>query len=82
MQHEILTKQQLADRQQRSVESINTACSREPDSVPPFFKLGKGKNSPIRFRLSDVIEWEAKQAEKARAEAEAEMERRNQYKQF
>ena len=82
MQHEIITKQQLAERQQRSIDSINTACSREPESVPRFFKLGNSKNSPIRFRLSDVIAWEAKQAEKARKEAEAEIERRNQYKQF
>lgn len=82
MQHEILTKQQLAERQQRSIESINTACSREPRSVPPYFKLGNHKNSPIRFRLSDVIDWEAKQAEKTHMEAEAEIERRNQYKQF
>ena len=58
MENTILTKKQLAERQQRSVESINTACSRERDAIPPYFKLGKHKNSPIRFRLSDVIAWE------------------------
>lgn len=57
----ILTKEQLAQRQQRSVESISTACSRHPHAVPRFFKLGTHKNSPIRFRLSDVIAWEERQ---------------------
>ncbi|EJC7036905.1 hypothetical protein [Vibrio parahaemolyticus] len=60
----ILTKQDLAERQKRSVESITTACSRNPSSLPPFFKLGTNRNSPIRFRLSDVIAWEDDQAEK------------------
>jgi hypothetical protein len=57
----ILTKKQLAERQQRSIESINTACSRDRDAIPPFFKLGTHLNSPIRFRLSDVIAWEESQ---------------------
>ncbi|EJX1245942.1 hypothetical protein ODH84_003514 [Vibrio alginolyticus] len=60
----ILTKQDLAERQKRSLESITTACSRNPASLPPFFKLGINRNSPIRFRLSDVIAWEDEQAEK------------------
>ncbi len=63
----ILTKQDLAKRQKRSVESITTACSRNPSSIPPFFKLGSNRNSPIRFRLSDVIAWENEQAEKQKA---------------
>ncbi|MCF9124773.1 hypothetical protein J8A01_15390 [Vibrio parahaemolyticus] len=64
MNDAILTKQDLAERQKRSVESITTACSRNPSSLPPFFKLGTNRNSPIRFRLSDVIAWEDEQAEK------------------
>lgn len=63
MNNTILTKADLAKRQQRSFESITTACSRNPSSVPPFFKLGTNKNSPIRFRLSDVIAWEDELAE-------------------
>lgn len=63
MNNTILTKADLAKRQQRSLESITTACSRNPSSVPPFFKLGTNKNSPIRFRLSDVIGWEDELAE-------------------
>lgn len=80
MQDEILTKQQFAERQQRSLESINTACSRNPKSVPRFFKLGPYKNSPIRFRLSDVIAWEKKREKKARKAAKAEMKRRSAYR--
>lgn len=64
MENIILTKADLAKRQQRSVESITTACSRNPSSVPPFFKLGNNRNSPIRFRLSDVIKWEEDMAKK------------------
>ena len=63
MNNTILTKADLAKRQQRSLESITTACSRNPSSVPPFFKLGTNINSPIRFRLSDVIAWEDELAE-------------------
>ncbi|MEZ8694362.1 hypothetical protein AB4589_12120 [Vibrio sp. 10N.222.49.A3] len=63
MNNAILTKADLAERQQRSLESITTACSRNPSSVPPFFKLGTNRNSPIRFRLSDVIAWEDELAE-------------------
>ncbi|TKF21952.1 hypothetical protein FCV43_08980 [Vibrio genomosp. F6] len=63
MNNAILTKADLAERQQRSLESITTACSRNPSSVPPFFKLGTNRNSPIRFRLSDVIAWENELAE-------------------
>lgn len=62
MDDEILTKADLAKRQKRSIESITTACSRNPTAIPPFFKLGNSKNSPIRFRLSDVIEWERNMA--------------------
>jgi hypothetical protein len=63
MEDPILTKAELAKRQKRSLESITTACSRNPASVPPFFKLGNNKNSPIRFRLSVVIAWEAEMEE-------------------
>lgn len=71
MNNVILTKADLAVRQKRSLESITTACSRNPSAVPPFFKLGNNKNSPIRFRLSDVIEWEAEMAEQQKTVASA-----------
>ncbi|UJZ98991.1 hypothetical protein IHC88_06595 [Photobacterium damselae subsp. damselae] len=71
MENIILTKADLAKRQQRSVESITTACSRNPSAVPPFFKLGNNRNSPIRFRLSDVIKWEDDMAKKQQQEQSA-----------
>ncbi|NVJ66208.1 MAG: hypothetical protein HWE16_06945 [Gammaproteobacteria bacterium] len=43
-----------------SKKAIDVACSRNPSSLPPFFKLGTSKNSPIRFRLKDCIEFENK----------------------
>jgi predicted DNA-binding transcriptional regulator AlpA len=58
-----LTKKQLAERYQMSVKSINTMCSfKAKRSLPPFIKLGPHSNSPIRFRMSDVLVWEEEQA--------------------
>ncbi len=57
---EILTKKDLAERYGMSKKAIDVACSRNPSSLPPFFKLGTSKNSPIRFRLRDCIEFENK----------------------
>ncbi|MDV5170983.1 hypothetical protein [Photobacterium rosenbergii] len=71
----ILTKEDLAQRQKRSVESITTACSRNPESLPPFFKLGPNRNSPIRFRLEDVIAWELAQMEKQQLDQKAQQKR-------
>lgn len=73
----ILTKAELAQRQKRSLESITTACSRNPSAVPPFFKLGMNKNSPIRFRLSDVIEWEQTMAEQQKQVASSYAQKMN-----
>jgi len=59
-----LTKKQLAERYQMSVKSINTMCSMKTERpLPPFIKLGTGKSSPIRFRMSEVLAWEDQQAE-------------------
>lgn len=65
---EILTKQDIARRYQISLSSVNTLCSRNPEALPRFFKLGNAKNSPVRFRLSDVQAFEAAQV--ARQDAE------------
>ncbi|EKO3564779.1 hypothetical protein P0E95_001110 [Vibrio metschnikovii] len=73
----ILTKSDLAKRQKRSLESITTACSRNPSAVPPFFKLGNNRNSPIRFRLSDVIEWEAEMADQQKLVASSYSQKMN-----
>lgn len=62
----ILTKADLADRFLISKKTIDKACSQASYSLPPFFKVGGGKNSPIRFRLSEVLKWEGEQLEKQR----------------
>lgn len=71
----ILTKADLAVYYGISEKSISTACSRNPSSLPKFFKLGVSKNSPIRFRFEDVLAFEAEmiqRQEQTQAEVEAE----------
>ena len=63
---QFLNKGDVANRYDMSRTTIDTLCSRSPESLPPFFKLGNSKNSPIRFRLSDCIEWEKTQLKKQR----------------
>lgn len=64
----ILTKEDIAKRYQISLSSVNTLCSRNPDALPRFFKLGNAKNSPVRFRLSDVLAFEEAQVARQGAE--------------
>lgn len=58
MSTSLLTKKELARRWGTSEKSISTACSRNPASLPRLMKLGFSKNSPIRFRLEDVLAFE------------------------
>ncbi len=58
MKKTILTKADLAERYGMSEKSISTACSRNPSSLPKFFKLGVSSNSPVRFRLEDCLAFE------------------------
>lgn len=64
----ILTKEDIAKRYQISLSSVNTLCSRNPEALPRFFKLGNAKNSPVRFRLSDVLAFEEAQVARQVAE--------------
>ncbi len=64
----ILTKEDIAKRYQISLSSVNTLCSRNPEALPRFFKLGNAKNSPVRFRLSDVLAFEEAQVARQGAE--------------
>jgi len=75
MEKKILTKKDVAERYGTSEKSISTACSRNPTSLPKFFKMGVSSNSPIRFRLEDCLAFEAEMLqhqEKAIAEMETE----------
>jgi predicted DNA-binding transcriptional regulator AlpA len=58
MNKTILTKKDVAKRYGISEKSISTACSRNPTSLPKFFKLGVSSNSPVRFRLEDCLAFE------------------------
>mgnify|MGYP000211941290 CR=1 FL=1 len=66
MTREILTKDDIAKRYHLSKKSVDKACSQSPESLPPFFKVGVGKNSPIRFKLCEVLKWEQEQLDKQR----------------
>jgi len=66
---EILTKADIAVRYSMKKSTVDTLCSRSPESLPPFFKMGDSANSPIRFRLSDCEAWDAQQVAKAQEQA-------------
>lgn len=57
-ENEIWTKDYVAKRYHLSKATIDTAVSRSPDSIPPFFRMGKGRNAPVRFRKADCLRWE------------------------
>jgi hypothetical protein len=48
----LLTEQQLAERQQRSIKTLQNL--RVKGGSIPFVKIGRH----VRYRLSDVIAWE------------------------
>ncbi|WP_366930724.1 helix-turn-helix domain-containing protein [Marinospirillum sp.] len=50
-----MTKCEVARVLRISLNTLNTWCSRNPRQLPPFIKLGSAKNSVIRFRKRDVI---------------------------
>jgi hypothetical protein len=49
----LLTEQQLAERQQRSIKTLQNL--RVKGGSIPFVKIGRH----VRYRLSDIIAWEA-----------------------
>lgn len=56
---EILTPYQLAKRWNVSVGSLTNQRSRGVG--PVYVKLGEGKNSPVRYRLEDIEQYERNQ---------------------
>jgi hypothetical protein len=68
MTDKLITKAGLAERWETSEKSINTACSRSPENLPKFFKLGLSKNSQIRFRIEDVLVFETEMLERQQEE--------------
>lgn len=52
---DVLTKDDLSKVLKIPRSTLDTMCSRKPEHLPNFFKLGNAKNSPIRFLKRDVI---------------------------
>ena len=52
---EVMTKTEVAEVLRISASTLDTWCSRKPEQLPPFIRLGSAKNSVIRFRKTDVI---------------------------
>lgn len=67
-----LTASLLAKYLGISESTIKTLTSRRPEALPPFFKVGNAKNSPIRWRKSDVDNWIEEQMKKS-ASAQVDM---------
>ena len=53
----LLTATDVAARLSISVSTLRKNVSANKSAVPPFIKLGKASNSPIRWRLQDVEDW-------------------------
>ena len=62
---EILTKKDIAERYKMPLSTVSTNCSKNSDSLPPFFKMGNSANSPIRFRKSDCDAWDEERVAEA-----------------
>jgi len=61
-----LTTEELAERWGQNVSAGTIENWRAARKGPPYVKLGRGKNSPVLYRLSDVIDYEQKQTVKPR----------------
>lgn len=52
---DVMTKKEVAEVLRISLSTLNTWCSRCPNKLPPYFKLGTAKNAVIRFKKEAVI---------------------------
>ena len=53
----LLTAEDVALTLNISVSTLRKNVSVNPSAVPPFLKLGKASNSPVRWRQQDVEQW-------------------------
>jgi hypothetical protein len=60
----ILTTAMLAERW--GLENETLEKWRQEGLGPPYFKLGRGKTSRIRYHLSEIEDWEKKMGKKKR----------------
>ncbi|MFK5951330.1 MAG: helix-turn-helix domain-containing protein [Methylococcales bacterium] len=66
----LLTAKGVAARLSIPVSTLRKNVSANKSAVPPFIKLGKASNSPIRWRAQDVEDWLQEQFETSNAEQE------------
>lgn len=59
----LLTANEVAKILAMPLSTLKKNCSVRQEAVPPFLKLGNQRNSPIRFRRSDVEAWIQEQFE-------------------
>lgn len=53
----LLTAEDVAELLSIPISTLRKNVSVNPTSIPPFLKLGKSSNSPVRWRRSDVDAW-------------------------
>ena len=53
----LLKAEQVAEILAIPVSTLKKNVSCNPASIPPFIKLGKAVNSPVRWRVKDVDVW-------------------------
>jgi len=54
----LLTTTQLAERWQMDAKSV--ANLRTKGTGPKYIKLGSERTAPVRYRLEDIVDYEAK----------------------
>ena len=53
----LLSAKDVAELLSIPVSTLRKNVSANPTSIPPFLKLGRASNSPVRWRRSDVDAW-------------------------
>lgn len=64
----LLVADEVAERLAIPVATLRKNVSVNPEAVPPFLKLGNARNSPVRWRPSDVEAWTEMQFKKLNPE--------------
>jgi len=57
----MLTKKQLAEVMSLSLSSIDNMLANDRSKLPKFIKMGVGSRSSIRFNITDVAQFIAKE---------------------
>lgn len=63
--HPLLTAKELATILNIPLSTLRKNVSFNPESLPKPLKLGKARNSPVRWRLQDIEAWLEQQSSNA-----------------